>query len=62
LPAVTLPTNAPAAAIVTGLPFGVATLDARAILGTAIVAIGLVAGLWSAARQSRRVREAVLTS
>jgi len=45
----------PAAAIVTGLPFGVATLDAGAILGTAIVAGGLGAGLWSAgaARSAR---------
>jgi drug/metabolite transporter (DMT)-like permease len=35
----------PAAAVVSGLVFGVATVDARAVVGTALVAVGLVAGL-----------------
>jgi drug/metabolite transporter (DMT)-like permease len=40
----------PAAAIASGLALGVATVDARAVLGTALVAVGLVAGLRAARR------------
>jgi drug/metabolite transporter (DMT)-like permease len=38
----------PIAAVVTGVPLGVASLDARAIAGTALVSIGVVAGMRAA--------------
>lgn len=38
----------PVAAIATGLPLGVATIDLRAVAGTTIVVVGLAGGLWSA--------------